>query len=94
MHTKSGIAERFVCDVQTTVDELMKNPEKPVDGKMALYGVSQTIPDRSIVGDFTRLFLDSLYFTPKNPKMFKKVDNQADKTSNHNESNDITLLNE
>lgn len=41
MHTKSGIAENFVCDVQTAVDELMKNPEKPIDGKMALYGVSQ-----------------------------------------------------
>lgn len=32
---------------------------------MAVYGMTQSIPDRSIVGDFTRLYLDSVYFTPK-----------------------------
>ena len=31
---------------------------------MALYGMSQKIPDRSIVGEFTRFFLDSTYYTP------------------------------
>lgn len=31
---------------------------------MAIYGAAQSIPDRSIVGDFTRLFLDSMYYTP------------------------------
>lgn len=33
--------------------------------KLAMYGMSQSIPDRSIVGDFTRFFLDSMYYTPK-----------------------------
>lgn len=33
--------------------------------QMAIYGMSQGIPDRSIVGDFTRLFIDSMYITPK-----------------------------
>lgn len=33
--------------------------------QMAVYGMAQSIPDRSIVGDITCLFLDSLYFTPK-----------------------------
>lgn len=31
---------------------------------MAIYGVAQTIPDRRIVGDITRAFLDSMYYTP------------------------------
>jgi hypothetical protein len=29
-----------------------------------MYGMSHSIPDRSIVGDFTRFFLDSVYYTP------------------------------
>ena len=32
--------------------------------QFALYGMSHSIPDRSIVGDFTRFFLDSMYYTP------------------------------
>jgi sphinganine-1-phosphate aldolase len=97
MHTKAGIADNFVNDVETFVKEIMKNPEKPVEGKMAIYGMSQTIPDRSIVGDFTRLFLDSLYFTPKKPKKMKKGsigDNKQESVDIINESNDVTLMNE
>lgn len=29
-----------------------------------MYGMSQSIPDRSVVGDFTRFFLDSMYYIP------------------------------
>lgn len=93
MHTKPGVAENYVNDVESIVAELMKNPEKPVEGKMALYGIAQTIPDRSIVGDFTRLFLDSLCFTPRKPKKFKKVE-KPEKTVEQLESNDVTLMNE
>lgn len=97
MHTKSGIADNFINDVDSIVKELMKNPEKPVEGKMAIYGVSQTIPDRSIVGDFTKLFLDSLVFTPKKPKKMKKGsigDNKQESIDVPIESNDVTLMNE
>lgn len=97
MHTKDGIADNFINDVETIVKELMKNPEKPLEGKMVIYGVSQTIPDRSIVGDFTRLFLDSLYFTPKKPKKMRKVSDKMENFSsieNQVESNDVTLINE
>lgn len=95
MHSKPGRADNFINDVEAIVGELMKNPEKPVEGKMALYGVAQSIPDRSIVGDFTRLFLDSLYFTPKKPKKLKKVVDVPPKVGdNQTESNDVTLINE
>lgn len=93
MHTKPGRADNFINDVEAIVKELMKNPEKPVEGKMALYGVAQTIPDRSIVGDFTKLFLDSLYFTPKKPKKFK-AEAPEKVGDNQTESNDVTLINE
>lgn len=32
---------------------------------MAIYGVAQTLHDRRIVEEFTRLFIDSMYYTPK-----------------------------
>lgn len=65
MHTKNGMADKFINDIKEIVTELMKNPEKPVEGALAIYGVAQTIPDRSIVAEFIKLFLDSLYYTPK-----------------------------
>lgn len=97
MHTKPGVADNFINDVETIVKEIMKNPEKPVEGKMAIYGMSQTIPDRSIVGDFTRIFLDSLTFTPKKPKKIKKGsigDNKQESVDIMSVSNDVTLMNE
>lgn len=101
MHTRSGVADNFVNDVETIVKELMKDPTKPVEGRMAIYGVAQGIPDRSIVGDFTKLYLDSLCFTPKKPKKLKKetaenegeADNQSKRPS-QTESVDITIMNE
>ncbi|XP_037947472.1 sphingosine-1-phosphate lyase-like [Teleopsis dalmanni] len=64
MHTNAGVADRFLNDLRSSVAEIMKNPGKPVEGKMAIYGVAQTIPDRSVVGDVTRCFLNSMYYTP------------------------------
>lgn len=65
MHTKPGVAEKFIKDVEEIVFELMKDPKKPVEGKMALYGTAQNIPDRSIVEQFTKIYLDKLCYTPK-----------------------------
>ncbi|GLH10854.1 Sphingosine-1-phosphate lyase [Gryllus bimaculatus] len=68
MHTAEGVADRFLSDVKKFVDVIMKNPKKDVEGKFAMYGMSHSIPDRSIVGDFTRFFLDSIYYTPSQEK--------------------------
>lgn len=34
MHTMDGMADKFIKDITDTVVELMKNPEKPVEGKV------------------------------------------------------------
>lgn len=34
--------------------------------QLAMYGMSQGIPDRTVVGDFTRYFLDAMYYTGDN----------------------------
>lgn len=65
VHTQPGVADQFVSDIRNAVTEIMKTPQAPVEGKMAMYGVAQSVPDRSIVVGFTRCFLDSMYYIPK-----------------------------
>ncbi|XP_039956093.1 sphingosine-1-phosphate lyase [Bactrocera tryoni] len=64
MHTQPGVADKFIADFKASVAEIMKDPGQPVESKMAIYGMAQSIPDRSVVGDVTRAFLNSMYFTP------------------------------
>lgn len=33
--------------------------------QLAVYGMSQSVPDRAIVGDIIKYFIDAMYFTPK-----------------------------
>ncbi|XP_055632841.1 sphingosine-1-phosphate lyase [Toxorhynchites rutilus septentrionalis] len=63
MHTPDGIADKFINDVRSKVALIMKNPETPVEGRMAIYGVAQAVPDRELIGNFTKCFIDSMYFT-------------------------------
>lgn len=44
MHTKNGLADKFLDDVKANVEELMKNPEKPVEGKVS--GLSMILLNR------------------------------------------------
>ncbi|XP_018320081.1 sphingosine-1-phosphate lyase [Agrilus planipennis] len=66
LHTKGGVADQFLSDVKNSLAIILEKPEKRVEGKLAIYGVAQEIPDRSIVRDITRLFLDSMYYIPNN----------------------------
>ncbi|XP_076165683.1 sphingosine-1-phosphate lyase [Ptiloglossa arizonensis] len=66
VHTQPGVADQFLKDVETELSIILKNSENTLEGKLAIYGMSQSLPDRSIVGDFTKCFLDSMYYTPKN----------------------------
>lgn len=64
LHTREGVAEKFVTDVEEIVDMLLKNPQEDLKGKMAIYGTSAAIADRSIVGEVTKRFIDSMYYSP------------------------------
>lgn len=64
IHTQQGVADRFLNDVKTSVADILKDPQAPIEGKMAIYGAAQSIPDRSLVVDFTKYFLDAVYYTP------------------------------
>ncbi|XP_076630200.1 sphingosine-1-phosphate lyase isoform X2 [Colletes latitarsis] len=71
IHTELGVADKFLKDVETVLSTILKSPNTPVEGKLAIYGMSQNLSDRSIVGDFTKCFLDSMYYTPKDQQLVK-----------------------
>ncbi|KAG5831015.1 hypothetical protein ANANG_G00299380 [Anguilla anguilla] len=63
LHTQPGVAEQFVSDVTDLVAVIMKNPKEKTTGMGAIYGMAQSIPDRSMVTEISRGFLDCLYNT-------------------------------
>ncbi|KAL4091802.1 hypothetical protein QTP88_026433 [Uroleucon formosanum] len=65
LHTKPGVASLFIEDLRQELIEILKTPNVELTGKMAMYGMSATLPDRTIVGDITRYFIDAMYYTPK-----------------------------
>uniref|UniRef100_A0A665TIE2 sphinganine-1-phosphate aldolase n=1 Tax=Echeneis naucrates TaxID=173247 RepID=A0A665TIE2_ECHNA len=63
LHTQPGVADRFIHDVKEQVAIIMKNPKEKTTGMGAIYGMAQSIPDRSMVTEISRGFLDCLYST-------------------------------
>jgi sphinganine-1-phosphate aldolase len=65
LHTNAGVAERFVSDVTELTALILAEPDKYVGGSAAIYGMAQSIPDRSIIDEMTWLYLDTLYAVKK-----------------------------
>ncbi|XP_046885176.1 sphingosine-1-phosphate lyase 1 isoform X1 [Hypomesus transpacificus] len=63
LHTQLGVADQFINDVAEQVDIIMQNPNEKTTGMGAIYGMAQSIPDRSMVTEISRGFLDCLYST-------------------------------
>lgn len=61
IHTQEGVAERFVRDIKEATKEVTKTPKAKCTGAGVLYGVSQTIADRSIISDLAEGYVDLLY---------------------------------
>lgn len=70
LQTHDGVADRFLNDVKEVGDGLMKEREgllaqgkKPKTGNNSatLYGTAQRVPDRSIIQDVLREFLNTYY---------------------------------
>ena len=65
-HTKPGVSERFIKDVQEITAEMMADPSSSGEGSGAMYGMAASIPDRSIVDKVVGIYLDCLYYAPTN----------------------------
>ncbi len=63
LHTQPGVADKFLKDVSEITGEALQDPKACDVGSAAMYGMAQSLPDRSIVDQITRTYLDSLYVT-------------------------------
>lgn len=61
LHTQAGVAEKFVADVRESAHKLRQDPSATEGGSAAMYGMTASIPDRSVVSELTGIYLDSLY---------------------------------
>uniref|UniRef100_A0A8D9BBI9 sphinganine-1-phosphate aldolase n=1 Tax=Cacopsylla melanoneura TaxID=428564 RepID=A0A8D9BBI9_9HEMI len=75
LHTSPGVADQFISDVKEELAVIMKDPGLQLEGVMAMYGKSHSIPDRSIIGDFTRYYIDATYYTPDCDKIVEAKQN-------------------
>ena len=58
-HTEKGLADQFIGDVRRCTAEIMKEPKTKATGSAAIYGMAQSIPDRSLVKEIAWGFLDT-----------------------------------
>jgi sphinganine-1-phosphate aldolase len=61
-HTTPGVADKFIADLNASVDYVRAHPE--TRGEMGtVYGMTASVPLRGIVGDFLKRYIDLLYET-------------------------------
>lgn len=58
MHTSGCVADSFIRDVKAVSKQLLSEPKTKQSGSAAIYGMAQTIPDRSIVAQICTKYLD------------------------------------
>lgn len=64
MHTQKGVKENFLKELRAVVDILLTRPkDTKLEGRAAVYGMAQTLPDRGLVDEMAQQFLDTLYTT-------------------------------
>jgi sphinganine-1-phosphate aldolase len=54
-------AEQFLQDLRESVNEIKSDPNRKTSETAAIYGMAASIPDKSIVNEVARGFLDALY---------------------------------
>jgi hypothetical protein len=59
-HTQPGVAERFIDDLTSAVEEVKLNPDEQ-GGMAPVYGMAATLPMRGMVSDLLKRYIDTLY---------------------------------
>lgn len=62
-HTQKGVVDALLEDIRSFTQKLLQSPKEKATGSSAIYGMAQTIPDRSIVSEFAWCYLDACYST-------------------------------
>ncbi|XP_075740659.1 sphingosine-1-phosphate lyase isoform X10 [Rhipicephalus microplus] len=63
LHVAENVADRFVSDIRECTAEIMQSPRLPSTGKAAIYGMAQSIPDRSVIEELAHAYIDACYST-------------------------------
>jgi sphinganine-1-phosphate aldolase len=63
LHTKPGVAERFVEDIKKAVRAIMKQDDRQLGKTAQLYCTTQSVPDKSLISQVSFLYLDACYST-------------------------------
>lgn len=63
LHVSENMADKFVDDLRECVAEIMRDPGQPSTGQAAVYGMAQSIPDRSVVEELACAYIDACYST-------------------------------
>lgn len=58
MHANGNVSVSFVKDVKAIAKQLLLEPKSKASGSAAIYGMAQTIPDRSLVAQICTKYLD------------------------------------
>ena len=53
----------LLVNPQMTMSQIMTQPNDELTGRAAVYGMAQTIPDKSLVSELVTGFMDVLYST-------------------------------
>ncbi|XP_054159200.1 sphingosine-1-phosphate lyase-like [Oppia nitens] len=63
MHTKPEVVDSFLKDIKTVVNECLLTPKDNTGGLGVIYGMAQSLPDRSLVTDIASHYIDGIYTT-------------------------------
>ena len=61
IHYRMNLGKKFGADLKAAVDDVRQNSGAYRDGAAAIYGMAETLPDRTLVSDMSKSVLDSLY---------------------------------
>eukprot|EP01087_Luapelamoeba_hula_P024134 TRINITY_DN907_c0_g1_i1.p1 TRINITY_DN907_c0_g1~~TRINITY_DN907_c0_g1_i1.p1 ORF type:complete len:576 (-),score=82.68 TRINITY_DN907_c0_g1_i1:103-1740(-) len=60
-YTNKDRADDLIADLTEITRECMQDPGKPAEGAAAIYGMAQALPDRSLVDQIARGYVDLMY---------------------------------
>ncbi|XP_077561332.1 sphingosine-1-phosphate lyase-like [Haemaphysalis longicornis] len=63
LHVSENVADRFLKDMRQCTADILRAPRKPSSGQAAIYGLAQSIPDRSVVEELAHAYIDACYST-------------------------------
>ena len=63
MHTQDGVADLLLVDMKEIASKLVQYPKTKLTGQAAVYGMAAALPDRTLISDFAKEYLDGYYST-------------------------------